>query len=47
VVTGFGITSGIAIMLLSFGPSVALLFKKRLERYELQGSGAGGQESEV
>ena len=33
MVTGFGIASGIAIMLLSFGPSVVLLFRNRIERY--------------
>lgn len=34
VVTGFGIATGLAVMLLSFGPSVLFLYNRRMKQYE-------------
>ena len=36
MVTSFGVVTGVAVMLLSFGPGVLLLYKKRLDQYQKQ-----------
>ncbi|MCZ6762088.1 MAG: hypothetical protein O7C03_03695, partial [Gammaproteobacteria bacterium] len=34
IFSGWGIVTGIAVMLLALGPGVLLLYRKRLEQYE-------------
>ncbi len=39
IATSFGITTGLAVMLLAFGPSILILYKQRLEQYSRKALG--------
>jgi hypothetical protein len=42
-VTGWGVVTGIAVMLLSFGPGILALYAKRAEAYRRKHDGGGGE----
>ena len=44
MVTGFGISTGIAVMLLAFGPSVLFLYQKRLAQYRPRNTAGNSDE---